>query len=274
MKVARPALRWHGGKWRIAPKIIERFPEHGIYTEAFGGAGSILLRKPMANTEVYNDMDGEVVNLFRVLQRPAAGRELQRRLELTPFARAEFIKAKEKAAEPVERARRLLIRSFMGVGSDSASRPGSTGFRRAIYSKWRSGNPARSWDAMPEIMAQVLQRFRGVIIENRPAVEVVQFFDGKNTLHYVDPPYIHSLRTDEHHDNYRHEMTDQQHRDLARVLHDVKGMVVFSGYASALYDQELYPEWERTEISALADGAKKRTEVLWLNQAAARRRHG
>lgn len=270
MKVARPALRWHGGKWLLASKIIPHFPAHGIYTETFGGAGSILLRKDRSHTEVYNDLDGEVVNLFRVLQVPTKARDLQRRLELTPFARAEFKRAYQSTKDDVERARRMIIRSFMGVGSDSATRSGPTGFRRANYSIWRSGSPARSWMAMPKIMEQAVERFRGVIIENRPAVEVIQFFDGRRTLHYVDPPYTFSQRTDEHHDNYRHEMTDQQHRDLARVLHSLQGMVVLSGYASPLYDQELYPDWTRVEIRALADSARERTEILWLNPAATR----
>ena len=107
MTVSRPVLRWHGGKFILAPWIIDHFPSHRIYTEAFGGAASVLLRKPRAYAEVYNDMDGEVVNLFRVLQGKRA-QDLVAKLRLTPFARAEFEMAYTPSADPVERARRLL----------------------------------------------------------------------------------------------------------------------------------------------------------------------
>ncbi|TJV23013.1 MAG: DNA adenine methylase, partial [Mesorhizobium sp.] len=143
----RPVLRWHGGKWLLAPWIIEHFPAHRIYVEPFGGAASVLLRKPRAYAEVYNDLDGDVVNLFRVLQDPLGGGELMRRLELTPFARAEFELGWDATDDQVERARRLIIRAFMGFGSNAHSDMGrghkTTGFRA---NSSRSGTtPAHDW---------------------------------------------------------------------------------------------------------------------------------
>ena len=75
MTPRRAALRWHGGKWILAPWIIAHFPPHRVYTEAFGGGASVLLRKGRAKSEVYNDLDSEVVNLFRVLQDRASAAE-------------------------------------------------------------------------------------------------------------------------------------------------------------------------------------------------------
>src|SRR5690606_19105648 len=117
----RPVLRWHGGKWLLAPWIIEHFPAHRVYVEPFGGAGSVLMRKPRTYAEIWNDLDGEVVNIFRVLRSPDANR-LVDALRLTPFSRQEFTGAYEPSSDPVERARRLVIRSFMGFGSNGHNR--------------------------------------------------------------------------------------------------------------------------------------------------------
>ena len=96
MRPTRPVLRWHGGKWLLAPWIIGHFSEHRVYVEPFGGAGSVLMRKPRCYAEVWNDLDGEVVNLFRVL-RSARAQELVDVIRLTPFARDEFVAAYEAA---------------------------------------------------------------------------------------------------------------------------------------------------------------------------------
>ena len=269
---SRPVLRWHGGKWLLAPWIISFFPEHLVYVEPFGGAASVLLRKPLAHAEVYNDLDDEAVNLFRVLRNPALAPSLVRLLELTPFARSEFEVGWDKTDEPVERARRLIVRSFMGFGSNAHSDMGrghkTTGFRA---NSSRSGStPAEDWKNYPEAMPALISRLRGVIIERRPAMQVMASHDAPTTLHYVDPPYVHSTRNqanpyDPKH-RYRHEMTDADHAELLVFLRDLAGMVVLSGYPHPLYDQQL-GDWTRIEREALADGARPRTEVLWINPA-------
>jgi DNA adenine methylase len=262
---SRPVLRYHGGKWRLAPWIISHFPSHRVYTEAFGGAGSVLMRKARAYSEVYNDLDGELVNLFRVLRDPQDGPALVQGLRLTPFARDEFTESYEPAADPVEQARRTVIRSFMGFGSNAHNR--RTGFRANSN---RSGTtPAHDWGNYPDQLAAVLERLRGVVIENRDALEVVRQHDSPETLHYVDPPYPRGTR--DRGNDYGHEMSDYDHRHLAHGLLCARGMVVLSGYACDLYDLELYPDWHRVERKAFADGARARTEVLWLNPAAAAR---
>ena len=262
MTIARPALRYHGGKWVLAPWIIQHFSPHRTYVEPFGGAASVLLRKEQSYAEVYSDLDGEVVNLFRVLRDRVVALELERLLRLTPFARDEFTGAYEPTEEPVESARRLLIRSFMGFGSDGCQAK-ATGFRANSN---RSGTtPAHDWANWPDVIAGICDRLQGVVIENRPAAEIIAQHDTPETLHYIDPPYLHSTR--ESAKRYRHEMTDDEHIELSRILHSVTGMVVLSGYHSELYDQE-YRTWDRVECSALADGARPRTEVLWLNHKA------
>jgi DNA adenine methylase len=262
----RPALRWHGGKWLLAPWILEHFPEHRVYVEPFGGAASVLIRKPRSYAEVYNDLDGDVVSFFRVLRSERAG-ELIASLRLTPFAREEFLTAYDKASDPVEEARRLVIRSFMGFGSDGFNRDRPTGFRA---NSSRSGTtPAHDWVNYPDSLREIVERLQGVCIESRPAIDVMKQHDAPTTLHYVDPPYMHDTRKSGH--RYRHEMDAEAHGELLGTLLRLEGIVVLSGYPHALYDAAL-SKWWRVERKALADGARPRTEVIWMNRAPPRPR--
>lgn len=257
MTVHRPILRWHGGKWRLAPWIIEQMPHHRIYVEPFGGAASVLLRKPRSYAEVYNDLDDEVVNLFQVL-RSDRSHDLIDLLRLTPFAESEFRTAYEPAYDPVERARRIIIRSFMGFGSNGHQR--RTGFRSNSN---RSGTtPARDWRNYPDALAMIVDRLSGVVIQNRDAREVMAAHDSPETLHYVDPPYV--MGTRDYGSDYAHEMSDADHIDLLAALGALRGRVILSGYANSLYDEAL-AGWQRLERRAHADGARERTEVLWMN---------
>lgn len=259
--ITRPALRYHGGKFRLAPWILQFLPAHSVYVEPFGGGASVLLRKPRSKAEVYNDLDGEIVNLFRVVR--DHGAELLRLVQLTPFAREEFTLSYQPSCSPIEQARRTLVRSFMGFGSAGASGQ-STGFR--ANSNRSNTTPAHDWCNYPDALDRIIDRFRAVVIEHRDAVDCMQHHDAPTTIHYVDPPYVHqtrNLRTRA--PSYRHEMTDEQHSDLAGHLRALTGMVCLSGYACPLYDVDLYPDWERFERPAMADGAKPRTEVVWLN---------
>lgn len=265
MGVSRPVLRYHGGKWMLAPWIIAHFPHHKVYTEVFGGGASVLLRKSRSYAEVYNDLDGDVVNVFRVLRDPESGARLTRSLYLTGFARDEFFDCYGAAEDSVERARRMIARSFMGFGSDGFNISRKTGFRANSN---RSGTtPAMDWSNYPDAIAAFIDRLRGVVVENRDAVEVLAQQDAPNALHYVDPPYVHSTRSTSSEHAYRHEMDDADHQRLAEVLRSLSGMVVLSGYRSELYDA-LYGDWVREDRAALADGALDRTESIWLNPAA------
>jgi DNA adenine methylase len=221
-----------------------------------------MLLKRRSYAEVYNDMDGELVNLFRVIR--DNGEALAQACELTPFARVEFAHSYEPAGDPLEQARRTLVRSFMGFGSAGASGQ-VTGFRSNSN---RSGTtPAHDWMHYPESLRAIVQRLRGVVIENRNATDVMRHHDGPKTLFYVDPPYVHATRNlRSRAAAYRHELSDQQHIELAAALRALSGMVVLSGYPCELYER-LYAGWRRIERLAHADGARPRTEVLWMNPA-------
>lgn len=260
----RPLLRYHGGKWRLAPWIISHFPAHRVYVEPFGGGASVLLSKPRTYAEVYNDLDGEIVNLFRVAR--DNGEELLRQLSLTPFSREDFNRAYVPADCPIVRARNLMIRAYLGHGGDSASSCHKTGFR--CDSNRRGTTPAHDWKNLPKHLPRIVARLQGVVIEQRPALDIIRKFDRRDTLFYVDPPYVPGTRGRVR--GYRHEMTEHQHIELGELLNQVRGAVILSGYPSELYES-LYKSnygWTCIERSALADGARRRTECLWLRNCA------
>lgn len=262
-KRTRPILRYHGGKWMLAPWIISHFPEHRIYVEPFGGAASCLLQKRRSYGEVYNDLSGEVCNLFRVVR--DQGETLRQKLYLTPFARDDYRESFEEAQDPVEQARRTVIRSMMGFGSNSLCRDIKSGFRSCSN---RSGTtPAHDWTHYPDVLVEIIERLRGVCIENKDAKEVMAQHDKEDALHYCDPPYVHATRTymraNGNH-GYEYEMTDQEHAELASFLRGLKGMVIVSGYDCPLY-ADLYNGWRTEKLSALADGAREREECLWFS---------
>lgn len=257
--VERPLLRYHGGKFLLAKWIISHFPAHRIYVEPYGGAASVLLQKNRSYAEVYNDMDNEVVNLFTVCR--TQGKELIEALHYTPFSRKEFELSYQATDNPFEKARRTVVRSFMGFGSASASGR-KTGFRANSN---RSGTtPAHDWMNYTEALPAIINRMRGIVIENKDAVEVMKHHDTPQTLHYVDPPYLLNTRYNGQKTKcYNFEMTDEQHEALCKELLQLKGMVVLSGYDNELYN-DLLP-WRKVYKKSFADGAAQRKEVLWIS---------
>lgn len=256
MTPTRPILRWHGGKWRIAPWVISHFPEHKVYVEPFGGAASVLLQKPRALSEIYNDLDQDLVRMFRVIRdRPD---ELARAIALSPYARDEYRDLYQPIEDELEATRRFIVRSFMGMNSKGAlsksgfdARTNPDGFTSRL----------RSLADLPDQVALVAGRFLHVLIENSDAAKLVRRYDREDALIYLDPPYVAETRSGKY---YAHEMTDEQHADLLQAILVSKAMVLISGYPSELYDQAL-AGWHRAEIKAHTDGAKARTEVLWIN---------
>lgn len=262
-KVSRPALRYHGGKWRLAPWVIKHFPAHDVYCEPYGGAASVLLRKPAAKVEVWNDLNEDVVNLFRVLrERPD---ELVRAIALTPYARAEWERCQEPCDDPVERARRLYVLSQQGLSGAGTRESG--GWR---WSRNMNGGLVAAWNNIGHLW-DIVERLKDIMLECRDAVEVIHRYDGPETLFYVDPPYVRSERSSLRKSaTYEYEMWDEDHRALASVLREVEGMVVLSGYQCALYD-ELYGDWRKVgRMSRKNGGGGYGRERLYLSPATVR----
>ncbi|EPG7935625.1 DNA adenine methylase [Klebsiella pneumoniae] len=266
VKIKHPAIRYHGGKFRLAPWIIEQMPEHVCYVEPFGGAAGVFLQKPRSYSEVYNDLDGEVVNLFRVLRNPELNQRLQDACRLTPYSRDEFCHAQQPATDSVERARRMVVRACMGFGS-AAGIGGNSGFRGD--SKRKYATAAHLWERYPENLAALCQRLQGVIIENKDALSVMRAHDAQTTLHYIDPPYVPETRVQGNR-YYAYEMTVEGHEQLLAVARTMTGMVMISGYDTEVYNDMLsgWAKTEKTSRISAGRGTKVRTECLWLNPAA------
>jgi DNA adenine methylase len=267
----RPALRYHGAKWRLAPWIISCIPAaHDSYIEPFGGSAAVLLRKSRSQIEVYNDLDGDVVAFFRMLrERPD---DLIRAIYWTPFAHAEQKLSYQPTDDPLERARRLYVRSYLTISGPTAQ--WNSGWRRQKkMSRGRNGEgrmktaPASFMEV--EHLYQIAERLRGVFIEQTDALDLIRRYDNPQAVYYVDPPYVTSTRKRWVASAYQHEMTDDHHRALAAALRDCRGMVILSGYDSPLYS-ELFGDWARLERQARTNGntADMATECLWLNPAA------
>lgn len=258
-KVMRPALRYFGGKWLAGSWIVGNLPPHECYVEPFGGAASVLLKKPESPIEVYNDIDGDVVNFFQVLrEQPTA---LIEQIRLTPFARAEQRQSKQRGGDlsPLERARRMYVDSWQSFGMLAAG-----GGWRFMAELKRATIPAHDW-AKVDYLYAIAERFSRVQIDSDDAVKVIERFDSPTTLFYVDPPYMHDTRTITA--GYRHEIDTAKHEELLAALVGVSGSVVLSGYDSDLYNDTL-TGWERIErqIQTNATDARKATEVLWIKR--------
>jgi DNA adenine methylase len=260
----RPPLRYHGGKWRIAPWIITHFPKHRAYVEVFGGAAGVLLRKPRSIVEVYNDLDSQVFGFFKVLRDPIQRDQLIDLVALTPFCREEFELSYQATPDPIEAARRFALRTYFGHGTSGMDPRDSNGFRSCDIRAGKSY--AREWLGIPNAIANAGHRLQGVTIENLHFRRLIPKFADPRTLFYCDPPYVMSTRNAGG-KGYVHEMVSADHRELAWLLKSSKAIVVVSGYDSDLY-RELYAGWNRVEKKVSANGqlgSVSRTEVLWMN---------
>lgn len=277
----KPPIAYYGGKSRLARWVAQLFPPHRVYVEPFAGSAAVLFAKPRAPHEILNDVDGHVVNFFRVLREQRE--ELELLCRLTPYARDEFAEAdlEEEGITDLERARRFWVRT---TGSFAKTTHG-TGWSTSIN---QHSNQARS--ALNRIgrFAPCAERLMKVSIENRDALEVLDSYADPDGVAYVDPPYLMTTRSAMHRrprGDYRHEFaTEEDHRALAEVLHRWPGSVFLSGYPSDLY-LELYADWDFVErkvirnVANLRVGAKNRrgpiqgphtTEVVWSNRPLAR----
>lgn len=266
MNLAHPLIRYHGGKFRLAEWIISHFPAHTTYVEPFGGGASVLLAKAPSRSEVYNDLDDDVVNLFRVLRDSARAEQLIAAIEMSPYSRTEFLDAYELTDDVVERARRLIVRAQMGFGSAGATK-GRTGFR--LDTARNGSDIVTIWNRYPAVIAQAAERFKSVIVENRDALQIIKDHDRADTLFFIDPPYVHDTRATGG-KAYRHEMTNQQHEDLLNLLLASQSKIILCGYPHPIYDDAL-SNWQRITCQSRAagqSGSVMRTEVLWINPAA------
>lgn len=257
-----PPLRWTGGKWKLADWLISHFPPHELYCEPYCGGAAVFFRKYPSKIEVLNDVDGGVVNFFTVLRTRTD--ELVRAVELTPYSREEYELSYQPCDDPLEWARRFYVCSRQSFGAYAGRR---TGWR--TQKNWNRGTSiTREWRRL-EGLLMAAERLKDAAIESDDALKVIERYDIEHALFYVDPPYVLSSRSQgEKRKRYGHELTDDDHRDLAAVLHQLKGAVLLSGYKSDLYT-ELYPDWQVVSKTMTTNGNGSALESLWISPKAA-----
>jgi DNA adenine methylase len=263
----RIVFGWYGGKFSHLDWLLPLLPKSHHYCEPFAGSGAVLINREPALVETYNDIDGDVVNFFRVLRDKQE--ELIKAISLTPFSREEYfyaINADTQNVSDVEKARFFYIKARQtrtGLAQTASlgrwancketSRSGMSG----VVSRWLGGI---------EALDDIAQRLIRVQIENRPAIDIIRLYDSSNTLFYCDPPYLHATRGDSK--AYGFEMDENQHREFALSVNDCKGMVAVSGYDHPLMDKLFDTrKWHKTlgENKTIHSTKDKRTEVLWTN---------
>ena len=250
----KAVLKYPGSKWRISEWIISHFPDHKVYCEPFFGSGAVFFNKRPSYIETVNDIDGDIVNLFEVCRDHFE--ELARLVELTPFAREEFVNCYERSDDPIEQARRTLVRYHQSFGTSNSSKK-----------SWRNvqtyGGPrtATMWNCLPGRIAEVCERLKEAQIENIDAIELIRRYNDENALIYCDPPYLQSLRKK---NMYAHETSDEYHVKLLEALKESKSKIVLSGYDNPLYNEAL-DGWSTDEKQTTAQMGKHRVEKLWFN---------
>jgi DNA adenine methylase len=268
-KGLKSPIAWYGGKAYYAEWLIERFPVHRVYVEPFGGAANVLLRKPRSEVEVYNDVDDRVVNLFRVVRDPEQFERLRLLLDLTPYARAEFADLLELPTtdDPVEKARRFFAICRQARGGLGMSKLSRNAWATSKRTRREMAEPVSKYLSAIEGLADVATRFRTVMIESKPAIDMIQQYDGEDTFFYLDPPYMPETRHGNKAATYAHEMTPEDHAALLDVLLATKGKAMLSGYAAPLYDDKL-KDWRREELKTkahMSNSGEERIEVIWFN---------
>jgi len=256
---------WYGGKFSHLTWLLPFLPYTRSYCEPFGGSAAVLLNRQLSPVETYNDIDGEVVNFFRILRDNPD--RLIRAIALTPFSREEFARAVSPINEKVsslERARRFYVRARqVRTGLAQTASVGRWANCRMTSRAGMAGAVSR-WLGSVDGLTEAARRLLRIQIENRPAIEVIRLYDTSETLFYCDPPYPHESRSDTK--AYKYEMTEGQHSELADVLRAVKGNAAISGYRCALMDR-LYKDWRRVDAPEKnCHSVKKlRREALWMN---------
>jgi DNA adenine methylase len=277
-KPINPCFPWFGGKYRLAPKLVEFIPKHGAYVEPFGGAASLLLAKPPSKIECFNDLDGGLVNFFRVLRDPKQFKEFRRLMDLTLYSRKQYYEFRNALdmgleADPVAYACKWFVvarQSFGGMWCNSWSHTitSSSNYMASATSRYLSGI-----NNLPKLV----ERIKRVLIENKDFEPLIERFDKEDVFFYCDPPYLPSTRGG---GKYRFEMSEQDHERLLDLLLELKGKVMLSGYRNNLYERLEKEGWKRKDFKVKSSVSgntiqqfekpinKDRIDSIWLNYEA------
>ena len=257
-------FRYPGSKWGIADWIIGHFPvgyEKLVYLEPFAGSGAVFFNKKPGTVETINDIDSDIVNLFRVLREKPD--ELKRALDLTPYSREEYDLSFEPCNEPIEKARRFIVKTTQAIGPKLGH--GKCGWRN--HKQMKIGGTACKWGSITDTIDVAAARLRSsttnlVQIEHMDALQLIERYNNPSVLMYLDPPYLRSTRKSGA--LYVHEMDMSGQKKLLSLIHESSAKIIISGYESELYNAAL-GGWHKDSTKSQTTSAEMATETIWMN---------
>ena len=263
----RSPICWFGGKGNLLAKLLPLIPEHHIYCEVFGGGAALLMAKEPSAVEVYNDLDGRLVNLFKVLRDPVQFSEFERLASLTLFSRRECWEVNAALAEgnSVERAWRLFVATRQGFGGQV----GSWGYGRNSTARGMAAQCSK-WLSTIDLLPEMHERLMRVQIEEDDWQRVLERYDTERTFFYLDPPYAPQTRKS---GGYLYEMDAEAHGELVERVQGLKGKVLVSGYGCDAYGP-LERSWRSLSWRTACHAAGRTRGTGLLGEGAARRSQG
>jgi len=255
----KSVLKYPGSKWKLSDWIVDMIPEHHSYVEPFFGSGAVFFKKEPSNIETINDLDGDVYNLFKVIRDNPEG--LARSVSMTPYSRQEYDQSFkcDDCIDEIEKARIFLVRCWQGHGFRTNGY--KVGWKNDVQGR-ESAYSVRNWYRLPQWIIDVTDRLKQVQIESRPALEVINRFKYENVLIYLDPPYLLSTRSA---NQYKYEMTEQDHVELLEAIINHPGKIILSGYESELYHDYLKGWHTEKRASYVQYYSKQSKEIIWMN---------
>lgn len=257
---SKRVLKRKGGKWKHSNRLLELIPDHKLYVEPYFGSGAIFFKKKGCNLSVLNDIDGDVVNLFKVIRDKPL--DLAYAIDMTPYSREEYNDCYKEDGNinSIEKARRFLVRSNMAFGVTSSYKPGwrISGVKDSVRREARTN---KEWNRLPNSIVNISAMLKNAEIECRDAIEVIEKYNNDNVFMYIDPPYVLSTR---YRDYYKHELSDEDHIKLLEVINKSKAKIMLSGYDNEIYSRYLN-EWTKLSFKVAGEKGIIKVETLWMN---------
>ena len=249
----------------MAKHIIDLFPPHRTYVEGFGGAGHILFNKEMSEIEIYNDKNENLYNFFRIIQDDITREDLLFRLQLTPYSREEFELAKVESKyddDDIEKVRKFYLITMQSMNSigDNWS------YSKTQSRRGMAQNVSKYLGHVDTNIEESSKRLKGVTLENLDIIDLINKYDSKDTLFYLDPPYVADTRVAKK--VYRHEMPDDKQKEMVDKLLMIKGKAILSGYDNRIYERLVKGGWDKFilgEYVKRSGKSSKGEEIIWKN---------
>lgn len=269
MNKLKAPITYFGGKFYLAQEIIKLFPEHKTYCEVFAGSGQVLFAKQPSSIEIYNDLESKVVNFYRVLRDKDKYQELIRLLSLTPYSREEFYNCRDTLENEQDDIQKAWL-FFITARQSFASKQDSWGFV-VTDSNANMASQVSKYLSSINLLPVIHKRLQRVQIENKDFKDIIKNYDTKDTLFYCDPPYLSEVR--QTFNDYKHEMSYEDHVELIELLKNIEGKAILSGYDNELYNSLLECSWDKKEFDIMLScehtkdlvTRQRRTETLWFN---------